>query len=123
MTQGQQQRAFTKMVARLILWAYDNGYEMTFGEAFRPDWVAAEYERRGIGIRSSYHTVRLAVDMNLFRNGVYLTNTEDYRAVGEAWEAYGGVWGGRFKKKDGNHFSLGEGSSKAQIAPKPEVVA
>lgn len=35
MTLGQKQRKFTRMVADLICFAYDNGYELTFAEAYR----------------------------------------------------------------------------------------
>jgi len=56
------------------------------------------------GSEVSLHRDRLAVDFNLFRDGVYLRGTEDYRPLGEVWEAMGGSWGGRFN--DGNHFSL-----------------
>ena len=117
MTTGEQQRIFTKAIARLILWAYENGYEMSYGEAYRPQWVADEYAKRGIGVKSSFHINRLAIDLNLFKNGVYLTNTADYLPVGIAWEAMGGTWGGRFTKPDGNHFSWGEGANKSEVKP------
>ncbi len=32
---SQYQREFTVAIAKLILWANANGYELTFGEAFR----------------------------------------------------------------------------------------
>ncbi|HGV6771546.1 TPA: M15 family metallopeptidase, partial [Escherichia coli] len=57
-------------------------------------------------IRNSLHTLRLAVDFNLFINGEYQTDTDAYRPLGEYWESIGGTWGGRFSRADGNHFSL-----------------
>ncbi len=61
---------------------------------------------------NGFHPKRLAQDLNLFKDGVYLTKTSDYEPIGIYWELIGGTWGGRFsekeEKKDGNHFSWGE---------------
>lgn len=94
---GDKQRVFTKMTAQLIQWAYANGYELTYGDAFR-------FPEHPYGRKTSLHKSRLAVDFNLFRHGKYLTTTEDHRPLGEYWESIGGSWGGRFN--DGNHYSL-----------------
>jgi hypothetical protein len=104
MTLGQKQRKFTRMVADLIVWAYDQGYELTWGEAWRTPEQAALNAKSGKGIANSLHGDRLAVDLNLFRDGQFLTTTEDHRPLGEYWESIGGSWGGRFN--DGNHYSL-----------------
>jgi len=94
MTLRQKQSAFVRMVARLIIEAYDMGYEMTFGDA---------YATTGHMPRS-LHGERLAIDLNLFKNGKFLDKTEDHLPLGIYWESIGGAWGGRFK--DGNHYSL-----------------
>ena len=102
---GSNQRHFTKMVGLLIQWAYANEYELTFGDAFRdPRVFGAAGEDTGYGRAESNHKRRLAVDFNLFKDGEYLTETEDHRLLGEYWESIGGCWGGRFD--DGNHYSL-----------------
>ena len=103
MTLRQQQSKFARMVADLIVFAYDNGYELTFGDA---------YATTG-HIKNSFHYKRLAIDLNLFKDGVYLTSTESHRELGEYWESLGGSWGGRFRNKDGNHYSLGENATRA----------
>lgn len=111
MTLGQKQRKLVLMAAQLINFAYERGYELTFGDAYRDPRVHG-----AVGVKGSYsaanslHKERLAVDFNLFKNGAYLTRTEDYRELGEFWESIGGAWGGRFK--DGNHFSLEHGGRK-----------
>lgn len=105
-TLGQKQRAFPALVAQLIQFAYSNGYEFTFGEAQRSKAQADANAASGAGISNSLHLQRLAIDLNLFKNGIYLTETEDYRPLGEYWESLGGSWGGRFSKPDGNHFSI-----------------
>lgn len=104
MTLGEKQRKFTRMIADLIIFAYDKGYELTFSEAYRTEEQAKLNAKSGTGIKNSLHTQRLAVDFNLFKNGVYLTKTTDHQPLGEYWESLGGSWGGRFN--DGNHYSL-----------------
>lgn len=110
MTERQNQSKFALMVAKLISKAYELGYEITLGEAWRPQWVAEEYAKTGKGSRNSFHIRRLAIDINLFKDGKWLDATEDHRQLGEWWESIGGTWGGRFKRPDGNHYSFLEKS-------------
>ena len=105
MTLGQKQRKFVRMIADLIVWAYDNGYELTFGDAYRDPRLHGQMGWKvGYGAASSCHKIRLAIDLNLFKDGVYMDSTEAHTPLGEQWEKMGGTWGGRFK--DGNHYSL-----------------
>ncbi|MFM1282150.1 M15 family metallopeptidase [Yersinia enterocolitica] len=101
-----KQQQFTTMVARLITYASEQGYGLTFGEAWRTPEQARLNAQKGTGIANSLHCQRLAVDFNLFIDGEYQTRSEAYRPLGEFWESIGGAWGGRFKRPDGNHFSL-----------------
>ena len=112
MTLGNQQREFTRLIGRLIEHAYVSGYELTFGEAYRPPEQAALNAAKGTGIKNSLHTRRLAVDLNLFKDGVYLTQSEHWRDLGEWWERQHPLcrWGGRFG--DGNHLSMEYGGVK-----------
>lgn len=96
MTLRQKQSKFVSMVALLIQFAYEQGYEITFGDAWAHDG-----HKEG-----SFHYKRLAIDINLFRNGSYLSSTESHRPLGDFWESIGGSWGGKWK--DGNHYSFGE---------------
>ncbi|HBS7470288.1 TPA: M15 family metallopeptidase [Klebsiella pneumoniae] len=107
MTLSEKQQLFTRLIAQLILWADEKGYRLTFGEAYRTPEQAAINAKTGSGISNSLHTKRLAVDLNLFINGQYQTDSAAYLPLGEHWESLGGSWGGRFKSRpDGNHFSL-----------------
>ena len=100
----EKQSLFAILVSRLIQEAYKRGYEITLGEAWRSE---AEAERRGF--KNSLHRKRLAIDLNLFRDGVYLKNSEDHKPLGQWWEAQHELcrWGGRFG--DGNHYSVTHG--------------
>lgn len=107
MTLGEKQRTFLPMVVKLIEWAYANGYELTLGDGYRdPRMFGIQGDKKAGSYSAAYscHKLRLAVDLNLFKDGKYLTATEDYTPLGEFWESLGGAWGGRFK--DGNHFSI-----------------
>lgn len=108
MTLGEKQRRFAELVGKLILWAYGEGYELTFGECYRTPEQAALNARSGAGISNSLHTKRLAIDVNLFVEGVYQTSSEAYRPLGDYWKTLDpeAAWGGDFGKPDGNHFSL-----------------
>ena len=108
---SQKQREFTRRVAHLIDFAYSRGYELTFGEALRTDAQAKLNAANGSGISNSLHRLKLAVDLNLFIDGVYQTKSEAYKVLGEFWENLSTpdaqcTWGGRFRKPDGNHFSI-----------------
>lgn len=96
MSLRQQQSRFVRMVALLILYAYELGYELTFGDAWAHDG-----HKDG-----SFHYKRLAIDLNLFIDGHYCETTGDHLELGKFWESLGGTWGGRWD--DGNHYSLGE---------------
>lgn len=107
MTLGELQRAFAKVLPRLIDKAHELGYEVTLGDGYRDPRVFGPVgTEKGYGNAYSGHKRRLAIDLNLFRDGVYLTSTEDHRELGEWWESLGDrhCWGGRFN--DGNHYSF-----------------
>lgn len=105
----EAQQLFTQLVARLIQEAHAMGYAVTLGEAWRPPEVVRIYLADGRGSANSLHPLRLGVDLNLFRNGRYLTATEDHQPLGEWWERQHPRcrWGGRFRPRpDGNHYSF-----------------
>ncbi len=132
MTLGEKQRLFARLSSEFMVWAIGRGYEFTYGEARRSDeqaelnamgadgraelvqYLVPHYpvlakciaNNVGSGIRLTLHEIGLALDLNLFRDGVYLTKTEDWREIGEHWEGMNPLcrWGGRWG--DGNHISL-----------------
>lgn len=103
----KKQVQFAWMAARLLDKAKELGYEVTTGDAYRDPRVHGEVGvRKGYGHRNSNHKQRLAIDLNLFKDGQYLETTKAHQALGEWWESQGGSWGGRFKGGDANHYSL-----------------
>ncbi len=126
MSLGKKQEKFSLMKADLIQYMYNMGYKVRTGDVWASDGIK-EAERvlkfvqrqcRGsidVSVESlaklirrhshnSKHYLKLAVDINLFLNGEYLSKTEDHKIFGEYWEELGGIWGGRFD--DGNHYEL-----------------
>ena len=94
MTLRQKQSLFIQKLALLYLYADSLGYELSLGDA---------YATTG-HMKDSLHGLRLAQDLNLFKDGKWLIKTEDHKPLGEFWESIGGTWGGHFG--DGNHYSL-----------------
>ena len=90
----EKQSKFSKMLVLLVIYAEFLGYEITRGDA---------YAKTGHMIDST-HYIKLAQDLNLFKNGRYLKTTKAHLPLGLFWEFLGGSWGGRFG--DGNHYSL-----------------
>ena len=94
LTLRSKQSLFAFMVAMLVKKAYELGYEVTLGDAFAHDGHKT----------GSLHYIRLAIDLNLFKDGKFLNESDDHQELGEYWESIGGSWGGRYD--DGNHYSL-----------------
>jgi len=116
MSLGSTQREFSRQVAELIEFIYKSGYECTLGDAYRDPRVFGEMGDKNsiIGKENSYpaygraksaHKQRLAIDLNLFKDGVYLSTTEAHRPFGLWWKSRhpDNVCGGDFD--DGNHYS------------------
>lgn len=112
MTLGEKQRLFAGLVGKLLVHIYEQGYEVSLDWAYRPPEVAEYYAKIGVGIRSSLHTLKLAVDLNLFKDGAWLRGTDDHRSFGEWWKQQNPqcCWGGDFG--DGNHYSLAHEGKK-----------
>jgi hypothetical protein len=104
------QEEFAQSAARLIQYAAEMGYGVTLGEAWRTPEQAAVDADKGIGVMHSLHTERLAIDLNLFIDGVYEADDASgaYRILGIWWKNLGPNyrWGGDFKLVDLDHYSL-----------------
>lgn len=97
------QWTFVRMVADLLDKAHELGYEVSFGDAYRSP--AVKY-----GHKNSLHRKRLAIDLNLFKDGRYIRDDTGHRELGEWWMSIGGTWGGMNGNSDYNHYSLTDGT-------------
>lgn len=104
---GEKQELFMRLLPRLIDKAHELGFEIRGGDLFRDPRVHGQHgEKKGYGNKNSVHKLKIAIDLNLFKDGKFLQSTEDHRELGEWWEKQHPDcrWGGRFN--DGNHYSL-----------------
>lgn len=104
------QSEFLCDVAKLILWAKEQGFQLTGGELFRTPEQQEIYIKTGKSKTSnSKHLKRLAIDLNLFIDGQYMTDKESYKPLAEYWKSLnpknkaGYDWGW-----DANHFERTE---------------
>jgi hypothetical protein len=109
------QAEFLLDVAELIQYASALGYTLTAGELWRPQEMQEIYVKTGRSkTLESQHGKRLAVDLNVFKDGVLL-GREGIKPLGEWWEArnpknrWGGNWRGLVEQKrssfiDAPHF-------------------
>ena len=96
---GQKQELFAILYAEHLVWLYEQGYRCRLGDVHAT-----------IGHKvDSLHYIKLAGDVNLFKNGDYITSTEGHRKSGEKWESRHPLcrWGGRYN--DGNHYEVTHG--------------
>ena len=97
-TLGQLRRRFTKEIALLVIYI----------DAIPGQEAMLEDGKCKTGHKvNSNHYIGLAQDISLFIGGVYQTDTEAYRSIGQHWKSMGADhrWGGDFPG-DGNHFSF-----------------
>lgn len=105
-TLSQKQARFMIAIAKLILWAEqhgkENGYICTLGDAFRDSRVHGPFGVKvGYGSAYSMHKLRLAVDINVIKNGVL--TAEFHPALHDEWDRLGGA---ERIAKDLNHYSF-----------------
>lgn len=104
-TLGEKQELFALLAYKLQGHILESGYDIRLGHAYR-------CENCVMGAKNSNHKIKLAIDINLFKDGKFLQLTEDHKIFGEWWEKQHPLccWGGRFN--DGNHYSLEHGGRK-----------
>jgi hypothetical protein len=109
-TLREKQSEFLYCLARLIVWVYDQRWELTLSEGYVGDTDAADGDHDGPHRKGGAHYNRLAVDLNLFVDGKWIKNSDHpaWAAIGRKWESMSSDarWGGRFKPTpDANHLS------------------
>lgn len=99
------QQEFVRRLPFLLTKAFELGFEVTLGDAYRDTRVYGLYGQKSpYGSAKSKHKLRLAIDLNLFKCGKYLTDYDSYKELGEYWKFLGGIWGGDFSTSDANHY-------------------
>lgn len=96
-----KQSEFNRKASVLALVAYEMGYELTDGDAYRDPRADYPY-----GHPKSCHKIRLARDYNIFKNGKFLRGEEAKKAhnmLHDVWDKMGGA---PRLKHDLNHYSF-----------------
>lgn len=115
MSMSDHQWEFLKDVAKLIEFAEKNGFKLTGGELYRttPQQLMYFYgrtlkevggtvelvdDRRKSHTMQSNHQRRLAIDVNIFKNGKLTYEKQELQAMGDYWESLSphNRWGGNF---------------------------
>lgn len=107
MSLGKKQEKFMRLLPRLIDKAHELGFEVRGGDLFRDPRTNGQHgEKKGYSAKNSVHKLKIAIDLNLFKDGKFCKDTEDHRELGEWWKEQDSEcrWGGDFN--DGNHYSL-----------------
>lgn len=114
----EKQFLFSKLIAKLIGWIYEQGWSVTLADG-SIDLERKVRTRAGLvfvgedaqHMKGSLHYTRLAQDLNLFIDGEWISDGGHpvWTKIGTHWEALDPLcrWGGRFG--DSNHFSLEHG--------------
>ena len=106
-----KQQMFARLLPVLINKAHELGYTVTLGDAYRDPRAFGQHGKKiSYSSANSCHKLRLAIDLNLFKDGVLLKETANHLPLGLWWESQGGTWGGRFD--DGNHYSIEHNGSR-----------
>lgn len=113
MTLREARVEFSRCVGKLLAFPLPPGTDIALGEG--ADFLTAK-DQGTDHLRTGLHSLGLAQDIVLYRDGVYLTATEDYRSLGEFWETLHPFchWGGSFG--DGNHFSFSDSTIPGCVA-------
>ena len=91
-----KQIEFARKMPKLVDKAFILGYNVTIGDVYRDP-------RCNYGHKNSLHRKRLAIDLNLFRHGVYLIDGAAHNELHDFWDTLNGS--GRIIT-DLNHYSL-----------------
>jgi len=106
-----------KLSQKRVMFSRHLGYLLTFANFWGLNVAIDDVKAKTGHMNNSLHYDGTAVDLILYdKDWNYLSDTEEYRMLGEQWEKYheNCFWGGRTRKddqgtsltRDGGHFSM-----------------
>lgn len=107
----QEQAQFLLDASKLIQYATSQGWTITAGELYRTPEQQEIYLKTGRSkTMNSLHLMRLAIDLNFFRDGKLVWDKASIAPLGAYWESLHPLnsWGGNGRSLvDTPHFSRG----------------
>lgn len=104
---GKKQELFSSLYPLLILYAISLGYQIRTGDLFRDSRVHGKFGiKLGYGRAYSCHKLKLAIDLNIMKNNIYLFNQEAIIAHNKLHDFWDLLGGSKRIKSDLNHYSL-----------------
>ncbi|MCX3264930.1 M15 family metallopeptidase domain-containing protein [Pedobacter agri] len=80
------QFTFTRNLNKLLTVCFSSGFEVTMGEVFRTELQQQVYFKLcKTKTLDSYHLKRLAVDLHLFKDNIFLSENSAYEFLAEYW--------------------------------------
>ena len=86
---GEKQELFMRLLPRLIDKAHELGFEIRGGDLFRDPRVHGQMNvKQGYGAPNSCHKLKLAIDLNLFKDGAFIQDGDILvRTYQNGWQA------------------------------------
>ncbi len=105
---GSEQERFTLLLAHFVIKAYELGYKIRGGDAFRDPRLHGEIgEEKGYGHKNSCHKLKLARDLYITKDGVYLIGEAAETGHNELHDVWDSMGGAKRINHDLNHYSIG----------------
>jgi hypothetical protein len=107
MSLGLLQESFSRKLPKLYTFLHENGYEIRTGEAFRDPRVHGHWgEKMSYASKHSVHKLKIAIDLFLTKDGVFLVGAEARKAHTLGHDFWDSIGGGERIEHDLNHYSL-----------------
>jgi hypothetical protein len=110
---GDKQELFSRAQPLLYLYAQFHGYEIRTGDAFRDERAFGGMGVNGpYGHKNSAHKLKLAIDANITKDGVYLEGmaaADAHNFLHNFWDMLGGA---PRISHDLNHYSFAHGGMR-----------
>ena len=108
MSLGAKQELFSRMIPLLYLFAQFHGYQIRSGDLFRDPRTHGEIGQDfgPYGHKNSCHKLKLAIDCNITKDGVYLDGmaaADAHNFLHNFWDLLGGA---KRIPHDLNHYSI-----------------
>lgn len=97
---GDRQELFSHYLAKLVLKMYDMGYQVRMGDVAAKPRDPLEHKA------NSLHYERCAADLNLFKDGKFLTETKDHAPFADYWESLHPNCRNGWRYGDSNHYEF-----------------